>query len=106
MESTPPPELSGGFKFWGPNLWRTLAATVLSQIGNSFAIRRAGQECGGQLEAIRGHVPMPLELPPGCAFASRCPQVMDRCAGDLPELAAAGATGHRAACWLPEVHEA
>ncbi len=53
----------------------------------------------GRLEAIRGHVPAPIELPPGCGFASRCPVMLDRCPGDMPRLEPIDATGHRAACW-------
>ena len=38
------------------------------------------------LEAIPGVVPNPLELPPGCAFADRCPQVKAGCRMKLPPL--------------------
>ena len=36
--------------------------------------------------AIRGEPPSPVEPMPGCAFASRCPHVTDRCRVDPPSL--------------------
>jgi peptide/nickel transport system ATP-binding protein len=51
-----------------------------------------------RLTQIPGAMPRPTAVPAGCAFAPRCPSVMDRCRVDLPVLA--GADGHAAACWL------
>ena len=51
-----------------------------------------------RLLQIDGSMPRLTAIPPGCAFNPRCPQVMDRCRKDRPELRDAGAT--RAACWL------
>ena len=62
----------------------------------------SGHSGRGTLQAIPGHVPAPIDLPPGCGFSSRCAQVMARCPRDLPTLANVGAPGHRAACWLTE----
>jgi oligopeptide/dipeptide ABC transporter ATP-binding protein len=53
----------------------------------------------GKLSAIPGTVPSPAARPPGCAFAQRCPRVLQRCAADLPPLA--GEAAHQAACWSP-----
>jgi oligopeptide/dipeptide ABC transporter ATP-binding protein len=39
-------------------------------------------------EAIRGSPPNLAHLPPGCAFAPRCPDVVDRCWDDPPGLTA------------------
>jgi oligopeptide/dipeptide ABC transporter ATP-binding protein len=39
-----------------------------------------------RLRAIPGLVPSPLELPPGCPFQDRCPQVKDHCRTSMPEL--------------------
>lgn len=46
---------------------------------------------------LHGEVPSALQLPPGCAFASRCPIAIPRCREVLPPLEAVG-PGHRAAC--------
>jgi oligopeptide/dipeptide ABC transporter ATP-binding protein len=36
---------------------------------------------------IKGEVPTPINLPPGCPFHPRCPHVFDRCRVERPELA-------------------
>ena len=36
--------------------------------------------------AIRGEIPSPVNVQPGCRFANRCPKVMDVCLGETPEL--------------------
>ncbi len=51
-----------------------------------------------RLLQIDGAMPRLNAIPAGCAFHPRCPQAMDRCRRERPELMAAGAT--RAACWL------
>jgi len=35
---------------------------------------------------ISGEIPSPVNVPPGCRFANRCPEVMDKCRGETPEL--------------------
>ncbi len=48
--------------------------------------------------AIPGSPPDPAALPAGCAFAPRCPHVVDQCReADPPLLDAAG--GRQVACW-------
>jgi peptide/nickel transport system ATP-binding protein len=55
-----------------------------------------------RLRAIPGTPPSPINVPPGCPFAPRCPYVMDRCLAQLPPLDVAGvAPGHKSRCWLP-----
>ncbi|HZH47769.1 MAG TPA: ABC transporter ATP-binding protein, partial [Roseococcus sp.] len=50
-----------------------------------------------RLWAIPGGVPEPWAMPPGCAFAPRCPLHMATCdAGTPPDLSVG--PGHRAAC--------
>ena len=39
---------------------------------------------GEPLNEIPGVVPSPGTWPPGCRFATRCPQVLTQCAGDAP----------------------
>jgi len=35
---------------------------------------------------ISGEIPSPVNVPPGCRFANRCPEVMDQCRVETPEL--------------------
>jgi peptide/nickel transport system ATP-binding protein len=51
-----------------------------------------------RLLQIEGAMPRLTAIPPGCAFHPRCPQAIERCRVERPELEAAAAT--RAACWL------
>jgi peptide/nickel transport system ATP-binding protein len=51
-----------------------------------------------RLEAIPGTVPDLAELPPGCAFAPRCPLEFDLCGSAVPPLTEI-ASGHLAACY-------
>ncbi len=37
---------------------------------------------------ITGEIPSPINVPPGCRFASRCPKVMDVCKHETPQLIA------------------
>ncbi len=53
------------------------------------------------LTVLQGDVPSPYTLPTGCAFAGRCPKVMDRCKVERPPLEMKKA-GHRAACFAVE----
>ncbi len=52
-------------------------------------------------EAIKleGEVPSPLNTPLGCAFASRCSYVMERCHKFSPALKEMS-SGHKVACYL------
>jgi len=54
-----------------------------------------------EAEETAAELPDPLNPPPGCAFASRCPRVIDRCRTERPTLDAAGPGETRAACWRP-----
>jgi oligopeptide/dipeptide ABC transporter ATP-binding protein len=62
------------------------------------AIPRLGQGTD-RLSAIHGMPPDPAHLPVGCAFAPRCPRVMERCEGEAPPPFVVG-EGHHARCWL------
>jgi len=54
---------------------------------------------GGRLAEIPGQVPSPAALPPGCAFAPRCPLAVARCRRELPPLEPVDGSGHESACW-------
>jgi len=48
---------------------------------------------------LKGDVPSPVSPPPGCHFHPRCPEAMQRCRRQSPDLREVG-EGHRVACWL------
>ena len=48
------------------------------------------------LRDVRGEPPSPLDAPPGCAYAPRCPLKTDVCGRERPELRGEG--GHCTAC--------
>jgi peptide/nickel transport system ATP-binding protein len=55
----------------------------------------------GPLRPIPGEPPDPLHLPAGCAFAPRCPWVMQACRRQLPPpFAVPGGEGWVSRCWL------
>ncbi len=49
---------------------------------------------------IKGELPSPLNPPPGCVFASRCPHAVSRCTAERPALRPID--GHLVACHLAE----
>jgi len=51
------------------------------------------------LVVLQGDVPSPFDLPPGCAFAGRCPIAEERCRVERPPLERKS-DGSRVACWL------
>ncbi len=66
--------------------------------------RRRGAE-----NALRGELPSPLQIPPGCPFHPRCPHAFDRCRIERPAMrvrpghdAGHFDAGHLAACHLVE----
>ncbi|MBO0815699.1 MAG: ABC transporter ATP-binding protein, partial [Actinobacteria bacterium] len=52
------------------------------------------------LATIPGRPPEPATMPPGCAFAPRCPLADDRCTAERPPLEQAAAS--LVACWHPQ----
>jgi len=52
------------------------------------------------LVALEGEIPSPFNLPPGCAFAGRCPRASDRCRAEK-SLLAPEPEGHAVACFDP-----
>ncbi|BBK38360.1 ABC transporter ATP-binding protein [Allostella sp. ATCC 35155] len=59
------------------------------------------REDGGRLAEIPGSVPSPHAMPPGCAFAPRCPLADDRCRAAIPPIRPIG-PAHTAACFRAE----
>ncbi len=55
-----------------------------------------------RLEAIEGNVPNLMELPSGCAFHPRCPEVMPECRAHDPRLLPLGGAtdGRQVACFM------
>lgn len=59
-----------------------------------------------RLLTVPGQPPIPIDLPPGCSFAPRCPEVMEVCRQEFPPQASTG-DRHRVLCWLhssPDPH--
>ena len=53
---------------------------------------------------LEGDPPTPIDPPPGCPFAPRCPEVKSRCRKDKPDLIQHGDdTAHLAACHFPHL---
>ena len=50
--------------------------------------------------AISGEIPSPVNVPEGCRFANRCPQVMDVCKRETPRLIALKDLDRQVACHL------
>jgi oligopeptide/dipeptide ABC transporter ATP-binding protein len=70
--------------------------------GLMASVPRLGEK-QDRLHVIKGNVPNPLAVPPGCTFHPRCPQRFAPCDRKIPRLAEV-APQHRAACFLyPEV---
>ena len=59
-----------------------------------------------RLNEIKGNIPALNNLPPGCPFHPRCPEVMDECKTNKPSLQAREAD-RQVSCWLnvPAVNE-
>lgn len=52
-----------------------------------------------QVQMLKGDVPSPINTPPGCKFASRCPYATERCKEERPQFKEVS-PGHFAACHL------
>ena len=51
-------------------------------------------------ETLKGEIPSPVNVQPGCRFAGRCPEVMEVCRRETPELTSLPDKQGRAACHL------
>jgi oligopeptide/dipeptide ABC transporter ATP-binding protein len=64
------------------------------------SIPRLDQKSSGRMAVIDGRLPDPTQPEPGCAFASRCPYVQEKCRVEHPELQKAD-NGHQFRCHFP-----
>lgn len=64
------------------------------------SIPRLDQKSSGRMAVIEGRLPDPTQPEPGCAFASRCPYVQEKCQVEHPELQKAD-NGHQFRCHFP-----
>ena len=60
-------------------------------------VEAGGRQASHRLQSIPGQVPVPTALPPGCAFAPRCPLAIPACTEAVPPLAPA-LPGHDVRC--------
>lgn len=53
---------------------------------------------------LEGDPPTPIDPPPGCHFAPRCPEARDRCRLEAPDLKMRGTkSSHLSACHFPQI---
>ena len=69
-------------------------------LGLLKSIPRLEDEESERLYMIRGSVPNPLEMPPGCPFSDRCDRCFERCRTEVPELTSVPGTTRRVRCFL------
>lgn len=69
-------------------------------LGLLNSIPRLEDESDGPLYMIKGMVPNPLHMPPGCPFSDRCDRCMEKCKKSAPELFQVG--DHMVRCFLYE----
>lgn len=69
-------------------------------LGLLKSIPRLEDDDSKRLYMIKGMVPNPLEMPPGCHFSDRCDSCMDICRTKIPDLV--DLDGHKVRCFLYE----
>ena len=68
-------------------------------VGLLKAIPSLNNDRDKRLYTIPGTVPIPLELPQGCAFSPRCKHATPRCSDELPPVVELE-NSRRVCCWL------
>jgi peptide/nickel transport system ATP-binding protein len=71
---------------------------LMASIPRLDLMRGEGKRNDARLQEIPGIVPPLFALPPGCAFAPRCPKADDLCRRERPDYKEKR-PGHWAACW-------
>ncbi len=69
-------------------------------VGLLQSIPQIDDDSDKRLYMIKGMVPNPLDMPPGCPFSDRCDHCMERCTKEMPELQEI--EGHKVRCFLYE----
>ncbi|EGW35981.1 ABC transporter ATP-binding protein [Desulfosporosinus sp. OT] len=67
-------------------------------VGLMRSIPQIDDDSDQRLYMIKGMVPNPLHMPPGCPFSDRCDSCLERCTKDMPELQEID--GHKVRCFL------
>jgi peptide/nickel transport system ATP-binding protein len=87
------------------NIVEVLAGDVLNEARHPYtkallqAVFPVKKKGGTVIRPLAGEIPSPLDLPPGCPFQSRCPEIMGICRQEKPVLEEL-LPGHSAACHL------
>ena len=71
-------------------------------LGLLRSVPRLDEPRRARLDPIEGQPPDLTRLPPGCAFAPRCPLRVERCFAEVPPLRPVGGDGRVSACWEAE----
>jgi oligopeptide/dipeptide ABC transporter ATP-binding protein len=71
-------------------------------LGLLRSVPRLDEPRRARLAPIEGQPPDLTRLPPGCAFAPRCPLRVERCLVDAPALRQVAGDGQMSACWEAE----
>lgn len=69
-------------------------------VGLLQSIPQIDDDSDTRLYMIKGMVPNPLNMPPGCPFSDRCDHTMERCTKKIPTLQEID--GHKVRCFLYE----
>jgi peptide/nickel transport system ATP-binding protein len=67
-------------------------------VGLLQSIPQIDDDSDKRLYMIKGMVPNPLNMPPGCPFSDRCDHSFERCTKEMPELQEKD--GHKVRCFL------